>query len=113
MRYDISSKILIEKCREEIFRRLLGLSVAESSVLEQLPQETVSLKRSDYPVLVTDDDGRQLLVVLEVQSGWEPEVPLRLLEYRCRYLLKYGVDTLSCVLLLRPSRQSHGFLQRL
>jgi len=106
MHYDISSKILIEKCRGEILRRLLGLSVAESSVLEQLPQETVSLKRSDYPVLVTDDDGRQLLVVLEVQSGWEPDVPLRLLEYRCRYLLKYGLGTLSCVLLLRPSRQA-------
>ena len=111
MRYDISSKILIEKCREEILRRLLGLSVEESTVLEQLPQETVSLKRSDYPVLVTDEDGRQLLVVLEVQSGWEPDVPVQLLEYRCRYLLKYGVDTLSCVLLLRPSRQATDFYE--
>lgn len=111
MRYDISSKILIEKCREEILRRLLGLSVVESSVLEQLPQETVSLKRSDYPVLITDEDGRQLLVLLEVQSGWEPNVPLRLLEYRSRYLLKYGVSVLSCILLLRPSRQATDFYE--
>jgi hypothetical protein len=111
MRYDISSKILIEKCREEILRRLVGLSVEESTVLEQLPQETVSLKRSDYPMLVTDEDGRQLLVVLEVQSSWEPDVPLQLLEYRCRYVLQYGVNALSCVLLLRPSRQATDFYE--
>jgi hypothetical protein len=111
MKYDISSKILIEKCRGEILRRLVGLSVAESTVLEQLPQETVSLKRSDFPVLVTDEEGERLLVLLEVQSRWESDVPLRLLDYRCRYLLKERVKAISCVMLLRPSGEAGEFYE--
>lgn len=107
MHYDISSKILIDKCREEILRRMVGLSVVESTLLEQLPQETVSLRRSDFPILVTDEKGLRRLVLLEVQSEWEREVPLRLLDYRSRHLLRQmGAEAISCVLLLRPSGEA-------
>jgi len=41
MHYDIAAKVLLEKCREEILRRLLGLSVAESSLVQELPQATL------------------------------------------------------------------------
>jgi predicted transposase YdaD len=103
MQYDIAAKVLIEKCREEILRRFLGLSVTESTILEQAPQETVSVKRSDFPILVTDETGNQKLVLLEIQSQWETKFPLRLLDYRCRHLLKHYVEAISCVLLLKPS----------
>jgi hypothetical protein len=84
-------------------RRFLGLSVSESTLLQELPQGTVSLKRSDFPLLVTDDSGCQRLVLLEIQSHWDRQIPLRLLDYRCRYLLKHDLEAISCILLLRPS----------
>ena len=43
MHYDIASKVLMEKCRGEILRRFLGIEVLESTILEELPQETVSV----------------------------------------------------------------------
>jgi predicted transposase YdaD len=103
MHYDIAAKVLMEKCRGEILRRFLGLSVSESTLLQELPQETVSLKRSDFPILVTDDSGCERLVLLEIQSQWDRRIPLRLLDYRSRYLLKHDVEVISCILLLRPS----------
>ncbi len=103
MAYDIAAKVLIERCRDEILRRFLGIPVTESTLLEELPQETTTLRRSDFPLLVTEGGGRQRLVLIEVQSRWEERFPLRLLEYRCRHKLKYDVGAISCVLLLRPS----------
>ncbi|MBF0551231.1 MAG: hypothetical protein HQK60_11915 [Deltaproteobacteria bacterium] len=103
MQYDISSKILIEKCREEILRRLLGISVATSDLLEEVATETVSARYVDTAIRVTDQAGKQEIIILEVQTRWDNDVPLRLLEYRCRYMLKYHQETTACVLLFRPS----------
>jgi hypothetical protein len=103
VQYDIASKVLMEKCRGEILQRFLGIAVLESTILEELPQETVSVKRSDFPILVTDQDGRRQIVLIEIQSSWERHLPLRLLDYRTRHLLKHDVEVVSCILLLRPS----------
>jgi hypothetical protein len=117
MHYDIAAKVLLEKCRGEILRRFLGLSVSESTLIEQLPQETVSLKRSDFPILVTDESGSRRLVLIEIQSEWDGRIPLRLLDYRSRYLLKHDVEAISCVLLLRacfgipPPRKASAILK--
>ncbi len=70
----------------------------------------MSLKRSDFPILVTDEQGKQSLVLLEVQSEWQRDVPLRLLDYRSRYLLQQKTaEAISCVLLLRPSDTARGY----
>ncbi|MBF0550532.1 MAG: hypothetical protein HQK60_08350 [Deltaproteobacteria bacterium] len=104
MHYDISSKLLIEMSQKEILRRLVGLPVLDSELLEELPQETASLMRSDFPIMWTNEAGQRQLVLLEVQTRWEKTVPRRLLAYRTRYQLKYDLDAISCVLLLRPSK---------
>lgn len=101
--YDIAAKVLVEKCSSEILRRFLGIPVTETTLLELLPQETTSVRRSDFPLMVHGADGRRRLVILEVQSEWDPDLPLRVLEYRCRHKLRHDVETISCVLLLRPS----------
>lgn len=103
MSYDIASKVIIERCHGELLRRFLGMDVLESVLLEPAPQETASVRRSDFVVSVTERDKRQSLVLLEVQSRWERLFPLRLLEYRCRHILKEKMDVISCVLLLTPS----------
>ncbi|SHG10694.1 hypothetical protein SAMN02745206_03272 [Desulfacinum infernum DSM 9756] len=74
----------------------------ESEILE-LPQETASVRRSDFPIRVRASDGRVFIVLLEVQSRWEPQVPLRLLEYDVRHHLKTGLSVLPVVMLLTPS----------
>ena len=102
--YDIAAKVLIESCRDEIIRFFTGIEVSDSTLVEELPQETVSLKRSDFPVLVTDKNGEKRLVILEIQTQWNRAVPLHLLDYRIRYLIKHDVIVISCVILLRPSK---------
>lgn len=101
--YDIAAKVLVESCRDELIRQFVGIDVRESTVIEQLPQETVSVKTSDFPVMLTDAQGIARLVILEIQTEWKPYVPLNLLDYRTRYLLKHDIDVFSCVILLRPS----------
>ncbi|MBX7234395.1 MAG: hypothetical protein K1X65_08425 [Caldilineales bacterium] len=104
MSYDIAAKVLIDRCRSEILRRFLDIPVTESTLLEEAPQETTTLRRSDFPLLVTEEGGRRRLVIIEVQSQWEGDLPLRLLEYRCRHMLRHRVhEATSCILLLTPS----------
>lgn len=103
MKYDIATKVLMDTCRDEIIRQFLGIEVMESSLIEVLPQETVSLKRSDYPILVTDNKGVTRLAIVEIQTAWNRNVPLNLLDYRTRYLIRQNIEAVSCVILLRPS----------
>ena len=101
--YDIASKVLIDRCRDDIIRYLLHIPVRESRILEPLPQETVSLKRGDYPVMITDEAGDQEMAIIEMYTHWETDIPLHLIDYRVRYLIQYNVEAISCVILLRPS----------
>ncbi|MBF0549264.1 MAG: hypothetical protein HQK60_01895 [Deltaproteobacteria bacterium] len=106
MQYDVSTKILIAKCGREIIHRLIGIRLTDDDVLEELPQETVSLKRADAVIMVTDKTGNRRIVLIEIQTAWDRDVPLRLLDYRTRYRLKYGLEAISSVLLLQPSGQA-------
>jgi len=101
--YDVASKIMMETCRDEIIRYFAGIDVLESTLIEELPQETVSLKRSDFPVMVKPREGRDALLIFELQTTWHPDVPLNLLDHRTRYQIKYKIDPLSFVILLKPS----------
>ena len=106
MVYDVAAKVLVEKCRDEILRVFLDIPVGESTVVEEVPQETVSLRRADFAIRVTTEDALPHMVVMEIQSRWEEDIPLRLLEYRTRYILKYGLKTTSILLLLQPSTKA-------
>lgn len=101
--YDVASKILMETCRDEIIRYFAGIDVQERSISEELPQETVSLKRSDFPVMTKDREGRKGLFIIELQTTWRQDVPMHLLDHRTRYQIKYDIDPTSFVILLKPS----------
>ena len=101
MRYDVATKVVVEHGKETILKRLVGIEAVEDELIEELPQETVSLRRSDYPLRVRDRDGREQIVLLEFQTAWRWEVPLRLLEYQIRYKLRYRLPVMSVVLLFR------------
>lgn len=106
--YDVASKILMETCRDEIIQYFAGIDVLESTLIEELPQETVSLKRSDFPVMVKPREGRDALIIFELQTTWHHDVPLNLLDHRTRYQIKYKIDPLSFVILLKPSGTASG-----
>jgi len=103
MKYDVALKELFRHCSEAILRRLLDIPVAESILLEERPQETTSLRRSDFAFLVTREDGERILVIIEFQTDWHPDMALRLLEYRTRHKLNEKVEVYTFVILLRPS----------
>ncbi|WP_448383570.1 hypothetical protein [Desulfosoma sp.] len=100
--YDAAVKVILSHCRQAALEYFLALEVVESEIME-LPQETASLRRSDFPIRVRTPEGRLFIVLLEVQSRWEAELPLRLLEYDVRYRLKTGLSVLPAILLLTPS----------
>lgn len=109
--YDVATKILMETCRDEIIRYFVGINVAESSLIEELPQETVSLKRSDFPIMVKDSAGQKALLIIELETNWRPLVPLHLLDHRTRYQIKYNIDPTSIVILLKPSGTADNVYQ--
>jgi predicted transposase YdaD len=109
--YDIAAKVLIDTCRDEILRRFLKLDVSRSTLIENLPQETVSVKRSDFPMQVIDSKGMQTLVILEIQTRWLPQVPLNLLDYRIRHILASELPAVSAVLLLKPDARATDHYQ--
>ncbi|SHG26370.1 hypothetical protein SAMN02745206_03576 [Desulfacinum infernum DSM 9756] len=102
--YDAAVKVILDRCRDTALSYFLGLSVEESEIME-LPQETVTVRRADFPIRVTTVDHEELIVVLEVQTRWSWDVPLRLLEYEVRYRRRYRMGAMGAVLLLAPSER--------
>lgn len=97
---DIAAKVVMGHCREAALEFFLGLDVQEASLLD-LPQETATLRRTDYPFQILDSQGRSRIVLLEFQVEWRANLPLRLLEYDCRHHLQHGLPVLPVILLLR------------
>ena len=84
-------------------RHFCGLDVEESEIIEDAPQETATLRRADYVLRARIAGLGNCLVVMEFASKWEHAVPLRVLEYRCRHLIKESLPVISVVILLMPS----------
>lgn len=103
MKYDIASKVLLEHCKSSVLRHFCGLDVEESEIIEDTPQETATLRRADYVLRARIAGLGNCLVVIEFASRWESKVPLRVLEYRCRHLIKESLPVISTVILLMPS----------
>jgi len=101
MRYDVAAKVVIQYGKESMLRRFVGIDPEEVDLLEELPQESVSLRRSDFPLWVKLKGGEERIILVEFQTRWERDVPLRLIEYTARYKLRYHIPVDSVVVLLR------------
>jgi predicted transposase YdaD len=111
MQYDIASKVVINMAKEAILRRFLSLDPAIIEFIEELPQETTSLRRSDFPLHVILKDGKEVIVLIEIQTDFEKDFALRLLEYTVRFKLKYGLEVIPFVMVFTPSKQATGFYE--
>ncbi|GAB6162358.1 hypothetical protein JCM12298_15170 [Desulfothermus naphthae] len=92
MQYDIASKVILTHCRNAILRRLCGLEIKDSELVDVRPQETASVRRSDFVLRASFEDGTQRLVLLELITQWKKYLPLRTLETRCRHILEEDLE---------------------
>ncbi len=106
MHYDVVSKIILSRCKEVFLEYFCKLSVKDALFLETRPQETASLRRSDFVVKVTLQDNTEFLVLIEFVSYWKPYLPLRTLECRCRHILEENLPVKTFIFLLTPSSQA-------
>jgi hypothetical protein len=109
MQYDIASKVVVDIGRKAILKRFLNIESEDSQFIEQLPEETVSLRRSDFPLYVSLKDGQDLIVLIEIQTEFNRDFVLRLIDYSVRFILKYHKKLIPLVLLLTPSSEATGF----
>jgi len=103
MRYDIASKRLADLGARSLLRAFLKMEVEESHLIEELPRETVSLRSSDFPIRVRTREGEELIVLMEFQTWWEPDLPLRVGEYVLRFRRRYHLPVRPLVFLFKSS----------
>ena len=106
MKFDIATKVLMDIAGEKIVETFLGLKVQEFEFIEELPQESVSLKRSDYIVKVIDSEGKTFIVVWEFLSFWKRKALLNLIDYTARVKLKHELPVLPVIILLSPNKSA-------
>ena len=100
MHYDVAAKIWLETGTEIILKYLAGINVQKAEILTQLPQETVSMRSTDFPILITDNTGQKSILVLEIQSSWDKDKPLIFNEYCLRFKRKYPDFSIIPLMLL-------------
>jgi len=81
MKYDIASKRLADLGIESLVSRFLQIEIEDSKLIEELPQETVTIRSSDFPIRIREKNGNESIVLLEFQTQWESDLPLRIGEY--------------------------------
>ena len=109
MKYDIATKVLMDRGGQRILEKFLGIGIEYLELVEELPQETVSLKRSDYVFRVTTRDGKHIIVIWEFLSTWKRQGVLNLIDYMVRVLLKFPLPVVPVILLLRPSSSARDY----
>jgi predicted transposase YdaD len=108
MKYDIATKSILDIAKKSLLQRFLGFNLSDIFEIDEIPEETVSLKRSDYPLHIIFKDGQETIVLIEVQTFFNQDFVLRLMDYTVRYMLDYHLEVVPCVLLLTPSLQATG-----
>ncbi len=110
MYYDIAMKTLLECAREDFFRKILKENVREFKGIEELPTETVSVRLSDFPVRVRDENGQEMIHLVEFQTDWKAEKIWSMVQYKARYAEKYKLPVKSTMVLFRQSPVAVDFL---
>jgi hypothetical protein len=111
MKFDIAAKVVIEKSKYLILSEFLNIESESTQLLEELPEETVSLRRSDFPLRVKQKTGKETIVLIEIQTVFNRDFVIRLIEYTARFMLKYRLEVIPLVLLLTPSSLATGFYE--
>ena len=106
MQNDITARELMRVSQQALLHQFLIESEPQIQGFQELPTEPATLRRTDAPIQITLDDGSQRIVLVEHQTNWETELPLRLIEYQARYWLKYKLPVDALVFLIRPNSRA-------
>ena len=104
MKYDIAAKKLLEHSLPELLDFFLGIKPVEFQIIEELPQEAVSLNRTDFPVLITYKNNQKRILVIELQTYWEQSKIKKLLQYKLRYEERFQVPAEVVMFLFTESK---------
>lgn len=94
--YDVATKVLMDKAAVPMLDTFLGIQATDIELIDELPQESVSLKRSDYIQIV----------LWEFLSQWRRNAVLNLGDYGIRALMKYDLPIQPVIFLLAASPQA-------
>jgi len=106
MKYDITAKRLLELGKKPILRYFLSIDVEYAEILEELPEETVSIRSTDFPIMVKEKNGEEYILLLEIQSNWKISKIYDLIDYWARFKRKYDLPVKCAMLLLNKSEQA-------
>jgi len=113
MQYDVATKVLTEKAPESMLEIFLGIEAAEIEFEGELPQESVSLKRSDYILRITDKSRKTSIVIWEYLSKWKKKAVLNLIDYTVRAKIKFGLPVVPVIFLLTPSESASDYFEEI
>ena len=104
--YDVATKVLMDKAAGPMLDEFLGIQATDIELIDELPQESASLKRSDYMLRVIDNEGQARIVLWEFLSQWRRNAVLNLCDYGVRALMKYDLPLRPVIFLLASSPQA-------
>ncbi len=108
MQYDIAAKVIAELGKEDLLRHFLHLEPVAAELIEEIPQQTASLRSSDFPLRVQTREGDELIVLVEFQTRWAIDAVWRLIDYVVRFKQKYGLPVTAVMLLFRKHAGAEG-----
>jgi len=112
MHYDAAIKKLLEIGNIGFLRRIMHSRATRVNMLRELPQETTSLRSTDFPMEVEEGGGSPYILLLEIQTEWRQDKAYVLAEYYIRFVRKYfGAKIRPCMVLLRPNRNANPRLR--
>lgn len=98
--YDVATKVLMDKAAGPMLETFLGIQATDIELIDELPQESVSLKRSDYILRVIDAEGEARIVLWKFLSQWRRNAVLNLCDYTVRAFMKYNLPMQPVIFLL-------------
>jgi hypothetical protein len=93
----------LEIAAPQILEYFLGIKTQSYEILEEFPQETVSLRSTDFPLHIRNAQGTESILLLELQSYWKEEKVRDLIQYKMRFHNKYNLPIQSCMILFNEN----------
>jgi predicted transposase YdaD len=106
--YDLIIKALVERYSSHFVHLVRGMPADR---VERLEKEAVAVKRESDVLLNVCEDGYEYIMLIEIQTRPDREIPLRLLEYTAMQHREYRKPVYPVVLNLtgRPQEEGYGF----
>lgn len=109
MKYDITTKRLLEIGKSSILKHFLSLDIESAEILEELPQETVSIRSTDFPIKIKDIKGQEFILLLEIQTEWKEDKLFDFIGYWARFKKKYKIEVESVMFLFQKNEKAVSY----